>query len=112
MPGKNIFTTSAPIGVLMRDIALALGSVLTVLGVLGLLSDEQVRDLTEQAPVLFTALGAVIAAAVSIYRTVTKSSSDKAAEVAKQVDEKLPASETVVIRTPGKQADIVVPPKP
>lgn len=103
------FTTAAPIGVVMRDIALAVGSILTVLGVLGLLSEEQVAALTEQAPVLFTSIGAVIAASVSVYRTITKSSSDKAHEVAKQVDQKVPPSAPVVITTPTGVPDIRVP---
>lgn len=108
---KNILTTAEPIGVTTRDIVQIFGAVLTVLGALGLVDEEQRAVLTEQAPVLFTALGAVIAVGMGIYRNRTKSHSDKAAEVAKEVDAKIPEAEAVVIKTPAHQPDIVVPGK-
>lgn len=108
---KNILTTAEPIGVTTRDIVQIFGAVLTVLGSLGLVDEEQRAVLTEQAPILFTALGAVITVGIGIYRNRTKSHSDKAAEVAKEVDAKIPVAEPVVIKTPAHQPDIVVAPK-
>lgn len=104
----NILTTAKPVGVATRDIVVIVGAVLTVLGALGLLTEEQVKTLTETAPVLFTAFGTVMTVAMSAYRIWTKSSSDKAAEVAKQVDEKVPAADPVLIKTPKGEPDIVV----
>lgn len=107
----NIFTTAAPTGVAVRDITVIVGAVITVLGVLGLLDEEQRKTLTEQAPELMTAVGTLITIGTSIYRVVTKSHSDKAAEVAKEIDAKIPEAEPVVIKTPSHQPDIVVQPK-
>jgi mitochondrial fission protein ELM1 len=82
--------------------------VLAVLGALGLVDEEQRAVLTEQAPILFTALGTVIAVGMGIYRNRTKASSDKAAEVAKEVDAKIPKADPVIVQTPGLQPNIVV----
>lgn len=59
-------------------------------------------------PILLSAIGGLVAASVPIYATITKSSSDKAAEAAKQIDAKLPADATVVVKTADGQRDIVV----
>lgn len=105
----NILTTAEPIGVVSRDIFVIIGAILTVLGALGLLTEEQVQVLTEQFPVLFTAVGAIMTVGMAAYRAITKSSSDKAAEVAKEVDAKIPKADPVEIKTPGEGADIKVP---
>lgn len=104
-------TTATSLGVATRDLVMSVGAIITVLGVLGFLDEEQVKGLTEQVPTLLTALGAVAWAGVSIYRIVTKSSSDKAAEAGKKIDAELPAASPVVIRTPEGQSDIIVPAK-
>lgn len=105
----NPITTARPVGVAVRDGIVIAGSIIAVLGVLGLLSPEQVAELTQAAPAFMTALGAVITGGMSIYRVVTKSHSDKAAEVAKEVDAKVPAAAPVEIKTPPGVPDIVVP---
>lgn len=105
------FTTAAPTGVALRDLITGIGAALAVLGVLGFLTEEQVAELTKQAPALVTALGAVIYAGMSIYRILFKSSSDTAAAVAKKVDSKLDPTLPVVIMTPEQnKPNIVVQP--
>ncbi|MBN9235080.1 MULTISPECIES: hypothetical protein [Phyllobacteriaceae] len=107
----SIFTTSAPVGVALRYLGTILGTVLTVAGVLGLLDQAQIDALRNEIPGFVSALSALATAAVAIYAIFTKSSSDKAAEVAKQVDAKVPADALVIVKTPAGQQDIVVHPK-
>lgn len=111
MLGKltGIFTTASRTGVALRYVSTIIGSILAILGILGALSPEQVDDLTRQMPVLISAIGGLVAAVAPIYAIVTKSSSDKAAEAAKQIDAQVPASASVEIVTPGPQPNIVVP---
>ena len=92
MLGKitSIFTTASSTGVALRYGSTIVGAILAILGVLGALSPEQVDELTRQMPILLSAIGGLVAAVVPIYATVTKSSSDKAAEIAKAVDEVKP----------------------
>lgn len=103
------FTTAKASGVATRDITMMIGAILAILGALGFLTPEQVEALTSQAPVMFTAAGVILAGAVSTYRVLTKSSSDKAAEAAKKIDAELPASAKVEIVTPGDKPNIIVP---
>ena len=103
-------TTAAPSGVALRDLITGVGAVIAMLGVLGFLTAEQVAELTKQAPSLLTAIGVVIYGAMSIYRVFTKSSSDKAAAAAKQIDTLLDPQEPVRIQTPGAMPDILVMP--
>lgn len=114
------FTSATGTGVTIRDVTMLIGSLLAILGILGILSPDQVDAIKKQVevltdPKLLTALGFAITAGVSIYRNITKSSSDKAAAVAKEVDAGvkdgvLLKSAPVVIKTPGKSEDIVVQP--
>lgn len=108
---KNIFTTAAPIGVVMRDIAVATGAIVTMVGTLGLLDADQVQTITEQAPVLMTALGGVATAGVMIYRALTKSTTDRGLEVAQKTDAEIPPSSKVEVVKPGSEPNIVVQPK-
>lgn len=104
-------TTASSIGVAIRYLTTIVGSIIAILGILGWLTPEQSEALTKQVPELLAAIGALAAAAIPLYAIWTKSSSDKAAEVAKQVDDKIPAASTVVIPTPEGVPDIVVMPK-
>ncbi len=104
-------TTASSAGVALRYLSTIAGSVIAILGILGLLSQEQVDALTKQVPELVTAVAALIPIAITVYATLTKSSSDKAAEVAKEVDKKIPPEAAVRIPTPGAAPDIVVMPK-
>lgn len=104
-------TTATSVGVAIRYLTTIVGSVIAILGILGWLTPEQSEALTKQVPELLAALGALVAAAIPLYAIWTKSSSDKAAEVAKEVDQKIPADATVRIPTPGAAPDIVVTPK-
>lgn len=117
MLGKLLspLTTASSIGVTLRYLTAVVGSVLTILGILGLLTPEQieaiqkqVETLTANLPALLTAVGALITAWVTFYAAITKSSSDKAAETAKQIDAKIPPAETVVVKTAAGQSDIIV----
>lgn len=107
------FTTAAPVGVAIRDVVVAIGVILGTLGTLGMLSAEQVDQFrsyleTITDPAVLTSVGVLMTAAMSIYRTFWKSSSDKAAEVAKQIDAKIPKGDTVEVVMPGKSANIKV----
>lgn len=109
------FTTATAGGTVFRDVFIMISTMLGLLGMVGVLSPEQVEelkkiveDLSGQWPAIMLALGTIGAAGMSIYRALFKSSSNKAAEVAKEVDAKIPPAETVVIKTPGDQADIRV----
>ena len=51
----NPLTTARPVGVAIRDGVVIIGSIIAVLGVLGLLSPEQVAELTQAAPAFMTA---------------------------------------------------------
>lgn len=107
----GIFTTATKAGVSTRYLTVILGSILTILGIIGWLSAEQVEALRDAVPAFVAALGALVAAVIPIYAALTKSSSDKAAEVARQVDAQIPEADEVVIARPGA-GKIVVPPKP
>jgi hypothetical protein len=108
---KNILsplTTATSVGVAVRYIATIVTSIIAVLGILGWLTPAQAEALTKQIPELLAAVAAVVPIVITIYATLTKSSSDKAAEAAKEIDKKVPAESTVVIKTPGAAPDIVV----
>jgi hypothetical protein len=113
------FTTATGGGTIFRDVFIMIGTVIGLLGAIGVLTPEQAAELNKtvetlsgQWPALVAAIGAVMAAGMSIYRAIFMSSSNKAHEAAKEIDEKLPAKADVVIQTPGNQPDIVVPAKP
>lgn len=107
----NPLTTATSVGVGLRYLTTIVGSVLTILGVMGLLSSEQVEALAKQVPELLGAIGAVITLAIPIYAMITKSSSDKAATVAKEVDKEIPVNMPVRVQTPEGQNDLVVTPE-
>lgn len=104
------FVTSAASGVSTRYLTVIVSTALTVLGLLGWLDDAQVDALKNAVPELLGAIAALIAAAIPIYAAITKSSSDKAAEAAKQIDQQIPASSKVEIVTPGSKPNIIVQP--
>jgi hypothetical protein len=111
----NPLTTATSVGVAIRYAITIIGSVVTILSILGWLTPEQVKDLMQkvqdisiQVPALLTAVAGLITLATSIYAVITKSSSDKAAKAAKQIDLKIPPSQDVVIQTPVDVPDIVV----
>lgn len=103
------FTTAAGTGVAVRYLTTIIGAILAILGALGLLSPEQIEIITREVPGLLAALAGLYAAGMVVYATMTKSSSDKAAEVAKKVDAEIAPESPVVIRTPAGAPDIVVP---
>jgi hypothetical protein len=104
-------TTASSLGVSLRYLSTIAGTVLTILGLFGLLTPEQVAELTRQVPELISALGALIAVAVPAYAVLTKSSSDKAATAAKAIDRDVPFDQPVRIKTPAGSPDIVVTPE-
>lgn len=110
------FTTATSAGVTIRYVITIISSVLTILGILGWLTPDQVQalarkvaEISEQLPGLLAAVSGLIAVLVPVYAAVTKASSDKAHEVAKKVDEEIPAGASVTIKTPEGVPDIVVP---
>jgi hypothetical protein len=109
------FTTATASGTIFRDVFIMIGSIITILGIVGVLTPEQVEDLRKaveefsgQWPAFMAAAGIVMASGMSIYRALFKSSSDKAAVSAQQIDARLPANEPVIIKTPAGVPDIVV----
>ena len=115
MLGKLLspLTTAQPIGVVIRDIVVALGTILATLGSLELLSPEQIATIQKYLdavadPAFLAAVGALMTIGMMIYRALAKSMSDRGAELAKQTDAKIPPADTVVVKTPGSQADIRV----
>lgn len=103
------FTTATSAGVALRYITVIISSALAVAGVLGLLAPEQIEALNQELPKLVSAIAGLVTITVTIYATLTKSSSDKAAEAAKQIDEKVPPSVAVEIKTPAGIPDIKIP---
>lgn len=106
----SIFTTATATGVTIRYLTTIIGSAITIFGILGWLSEEQVEALREAVPTFVAAIAALLAAGVPIYAALTKSSSDKAAVAAKQIDAKVPKESDVEIKSPGMRGDIVVRP--
>lgn len=111
----SIFTTAAPIGVATRDIVVIIGAVLSMLGILGVLTPEEISqlraivdDITGNWPAIMASVGVITTAGMSVYRILRKSSSDKAAEAAKKIDAQVPKEASVVIKTPAGKPDIVV----
>lgn len=96
------FTTATATGTVLRDLVVALGAILAILGGFGVLSPEQVAVLQQQIavitdPKVVAAFGVLMAAGMSTYRALWKSSSDKAAEVSKEVDKTIPKDRDVAI---------------
>ena len=88
---------------------------LAIVSIIGWLTPEQVASLTLKVnqisghvPELVAAVSGLIAILVPVYAMLTKSSSDRAAEAARQIDRNIPAADAVVIATPPGVADIVV----
>lgn len=110
MLGKLLtpFTTAAAYGTATRYITVIATTALAVLGLLGVLSQDKVDTLRGQVPELVAAVSGLVALLIAAYGTVTKSSSDKAAEVAKKVDEQIAPDMPVIIKTPGSAPDIKV----
>lgn len=113
----NPLTTATSVGVAIRYAITVVSSILAIVSILGWLSPEQVQDIIEkvrlitaQVPELLTAGAGLVAILLPLYATLTKSSSDKAAAVAKAVDAAIPAAQAVIIPTPDGMADIVVQP--
>lgn len=109
------FTTATAGGTAFRDLFLAAGVIIGMLGTLGVLDAAQVQKLravvetiSGQWPALVIAFGTIMTAGMSIYRSLNFSSSDKALEAAKQIDEKIAPDMPVIIKTPGNAPDIKV----
>lgn len=111
MLGKLLspFTTATSAGVALRYITVIISSALAVAGILGLFSPQQLEVLNQEVPKLVSALAGLITVIITAYATITKSSSDKAAEAAKQIDAKVPPNVAVEIKTPGNMPDIKIP---
>jgi hypothetical protein len=111
----NPLTTATSVGVAIRYAITIIGAMLTILSIIGWLTPEQVKDLMQkvqdisvQVPALLTAVAGLVTLAAPIYAMLTKSSSDKAAKVAKAIDSEIPPNQDVLIQTPIGQPDIVV----
>lgn len=106
----NPLTTATSLGVAVRYGTTIVTTVLAILGALNWLDRDQVLALSKQVPELLGALAGAIALALATYATITKSSSDKAAVTAKEIDKEIPADESVTIKTPSGKPDIKVTP--
>lgn len=112
MLGKffSTFTTATEIGVAVRYATSCVGTVLAMLVFMNWLDQPTADALSQSIPAFIGALGAVIATLIPIYAMMTKAHSDKAAEAAKRIDAEVPAGDTVMIKTPAGQRDIIIPP--
>lgn len=102
------FTSPNSVGVNVRYLTLIITTVLTLLGALNLLSEDQVEALKASVPELLAAISALIGTAVYIYGVITKSASEKADAAAKAIDSHVPADAPVRIETPKGQSDIII----
>ena len=100
-------TTARPVGTIIRDVFVALGAIIAILGTIGVLTEDQVAAIKQQieiisgqAPALLLAGGVLVTAVTSILRTLKFSSSDKAAQAAKAIDKEIPSAAPVVIKAP------------
>lgn len=111
MLGKLLspLTTATSTGVVIRYLTAMVGAVLAIAGALQWLTPEQAEEILKQSNTLIGAIGGLAALFVTIYAANTKSSTDKAAEVAKQVDAKIAPNEPVEIITEGNAPNIKVP---
>ena len=108
-------TTATSVGVTIRYVVTIISSVVAILSILGWLTPEQVQEIARkveqisgQVPGLIAAIAGLIALLTPVYAILTKSSSDKAAEAAKEIDKQIPAGDDVLIMTPPGVPDIVV----
>lgn len=109
MPNRwNVFATATATGVAVRYISAMLGMVVAVVGLLGWIPPEQVEELRAMVPDAATAVGALLSVVVTVYAVTTKSSSDKAAVVAKTVDSEVPKSAPVIVTTPDGRTSVTV----
>jgi len=115
MLGKLLspFTTATAGGTVFRDLFIAAGAIITILGALGVVSQDQVDALRAAVTkisdhAVLTAVGVLMAVGMSAYRAIFKSSSNKAAEASKRIDAEMPKDAPVIIKTPSGQPDIVV----
>lgn len=114
----NPLTTASSLGVALRYISTIVGSIITILAIVGWLTQEQVAELNRmieqislQVPGLVAAISGLVPLIITLYAILTKSSSDKAAAAAKKIDAELPPSAPVIIKTPDGVPDIkVLPP--
>jgi uncharacterized membrane protein YeaQ/YmgE (transglycosylase-associated protein family) len=107
----NPFTTATSIGVFVRYTTSITGALLALLVLMNWLDQETADALSQAIPQLVGAIGGVVALVIPIYAMVTKSMSNRAAEVAKVTDEEVPPSSTVVVKTPAGIPDITVQPQ-
>lgn len=107
----NPFTSPTSVGVFTRYFTVIVTTVLTVMGVMNWLTQEQIDTILGMMPSFVEALSGFITLGITVYAVVTKARSEKADAVAKEVDEKIPVADPVVIQTPKGQPDIVVPAK-
>lgn len=129
MLGKLLtpFTTATAAGTIFRDVFIMAGTIIALLGALGLLTQEQVdalnsavKTISDQWPTLVTLLGVLMTAGMSAYRALYKSTTNEGAAVAKAVgkaiaDDKLPANtpvQAVELKTPAglDNVTVAVPP--
>jgi hypothetical protein len=108
-------TTATASGVGTRYLVSQVGAILAILGVFGLLTEDQRKVILDNVevlgPTLILAWGGVQWAWPTLYAMITKSSSNKAAEVAKAVDKEIAPAEPVEIITEGTGPNIVIPGK-
>lgn len=101
-------TTATMTGSSTRYIIVIISTVLTTASLFGILTEEQVKELTAKLPEAVGAVTAAIGVATALYGILTKSNSDKAQLAANLIDKEIPKSEPVVIKTPGAEPDIVI----
>lgn len=110
------FTAPGAGGTTFRDIIIALGSVLTILGLLGFNPEwiAAARAFLDRllSPEMLTAVGVLTATGMSIYRSMYKSTTPEGEAAARQT-EKIVAGEKkdATIHTPDSMPDLAIIPK-
>lgn len=101
-------TTATAGGTTLRYILVIFSSMMTLLGGLQVLTPAQVDVLSRTVPEILGAVFALVMIVIPIYAARTKSSSDRAADVAKEIDKVLPPAVTATVKTPEGIPDIPV----
>mgnify|MGYP001558858541 CR=1 FL=1 len=114
----NPFTAPDAPGVITRYLTAGVSAGVTILGIIGLMDEQQRADvmaalpqINEAVKALVTAISGLIAVGVPAYAAVTKAMSERGLATAKASDALIPKSKDVEITTPEGEPNIIVPAK-
>lgn len=102
-------TTATASGTILRYVLVIFSSLVMLVGGPQVLTPAQVDVRSRTVPEIVGAVFGLIAIIVPIYAARTKSSSDRAAKLAKEIDKVLPPAVSATVKTPEGIPDIPVP---